>query len=274
MPDSLPLLVDSLRQSIADSISQSITDSLARVQPPIDNSSAASSLDWNYVFTLLGIMALTGLLGGTANYLNAPKEERNFMRSLLMGLVATIAIPLFLKVVDSNILNDTKGDILNYFIYAGCCVLAAFYSARFLEGLSSRVLQNLQEKVDRTSETVQEQGDKINETADKTDLIMDTQIPDPAQVTPEPVLDSVTIPETEDLNSRSILENMPVADNRSPQEKIAATFAKYPMQKMESICTVLGVSPETMKPILIGMVQEGKLKKVLHRGEEVYALQR
>lgn len=272
MPDSLSLLVDSLRQSIADSISQSITDSLARIQPPVDNSPAASSMDWHYILTLLGIMAITGILGGTANYLNAPKEERNFMRSLLMGLVATIAIPLFLKVVDSNILNDTKGDSLNYFIYAGCCVLAAFYSARFLEGLSSRVLQNLQEKVDRTSETVQEQGDKINETADKTDMIIDTQIPDPAQVIPEPE----NIPELapEDLKSRNILENFPAVDNRSPQEKIVATFAKYPMQRMESICKALGVSPETMKPILIGMEKEGKLKKVLHRGEEVYAIQR
>lgn len=271
MPDSLSLLVDSLRQSIADSISQSITDSLTRVQPPIENSPVASSMDWNYILILLGIMLLTGLLGGTANYLNSPKEERSLLRSLLMGLVATIAIPLFLKVVDSNILNDTKGDILNYFIYAGCCVLAAFYSARFLEGLSSRVLQNLQEKVDRTSETVQEQGDKINETADKTDMIMDTQIPNPDQVTPDPE----EIPELapEDLKSRDI-NSTPEVDSRSPQEKVIATFAKYPMQKMESICKVLGVSPETIKPILIAMEQEGKLKKVLHRGEEVYALQR
>lgn len=270
MPDSLSLLVDSLRQSIADSISQSITDSLARVQPLIGDSPVASSIDWNYILILLGIMALTGLLGGTANYLNSPKEGRSLMRSLLMGLVATIAIPLFLKVVDSNILNDTKGDILNYFIYAGCCVLAAFYSAKFLEGLSSRVLQNLQEKVDRTSATVQEQGDRINETADKTDLIMDTQIPTPEQVTPVPE----DIPELtpEDLKSRNILEDFHTIDKRSPQEKVIATFAKYPMQKMDSICTVLGVSPETMKPILTGMVQEGKLKKVLHRSEEVYAL--
>lgn len=272
MPDSLSLLVDSLRQSIADSISQSINDSLARVQVPIENSPAESSLNWNYILTLLGIMLLTGLLGGTANYLNSPKEERNFMRSLLMGLVATIAIPLFLKVVDSNILNDTKGDILNYFIYAGCCVLAAFYSARFLEGLSSRIIQNLQEKVDRTNATVQEQGEKINETADKTDMIMDTQIPDPAQVTPEP--ENVPTLAPEDLKSRNILKDMPVTDNRSPQEKITATFARYPMQKMESLCKSLGVSPETMKPILIAMEQEGKLKKVLHHGEEVYSLKR
>lgn len=271
MPDSLSLLVDSLRNSIADSISQSINDSLARVQPPIENSPVASSMDWNYVFTLLGIMLLTGLLGGTANYLNSPKEERSLMRSLLMGLVATIAIPLFLKVVDSNILNDTKGDILNYFIYAGCCVLAAFYSARFLEGLSSRVLQNLQEKVDRTSETVQEQGNKINETADKTDMIIDTQIPDPEQITPVPE----DVPELapEDLRSRNVT-GAPDVDSRSPQEKVIATFSKYPMQKIESLCKALGVSPETMKPILIAMEQEGKLKKVLLRGEEVYALQR
>lgn len=272
MPDSLSLLVDSLRNSIADSISQHINDSLASIQPTVENPPQTSSLDWNYISILIGIMFLTGLLGGTANYLNSPKEDRNFMRSLLMGLVATIAIPLFLKVVDSNILKETKGDILNYFIYAGCCVLAAFYSARFLEGLSSRIIQNLQEKVDQTSATVQEHGEKINETADKTDMIMDTQIPDPAQVIPEP--ENVPTLEPEDLNSRNILEDIPPVDNRSPQEKVAATFTKYPLQKIESICKASGMSPETMKPILIAMEQEGKLTKVLHRGEEVYALKR
>lgn len=269
MPDSLSLLIDSLRQSIADSIAQSMSDSLARVQPPIENSPVASSIEWNYVFTLLGIMLLTGLLGGTANYLNSPKEERNLLRSLLMGLVATIAIPLFLKVVDSNILNDTKGDILNYFIYAGCCVIAAFYSARFLEGLSSRIIQNLEKKVDQTNQAVQENAEKLNETTEKTDMIMDTQIPDPEVVEPD------VIPELapEDLKTRGLIRG-DVEDTRTPQEKILATFLKYPLQKIESISKATGVSADTLRSILLLLEQEGKVKKVIHRGEEVFTLKR
>lgn len=269
MPDSLSLLVDSLRQSLADSISQSINDSLALIERPIDTPAVEASVDWYYVFTLLGIMVGTGLLGGAANYLNSPKEERNLMRSLLMGLVATIAIPLFLKVVDSNILNDTKGDILNYFIYAGCCVVAAFYSARFLEGLSSRIIQNLEKKVEQTNQVVQENAEKLNETAEKTDMIMDTQIPDPANVDPGPIPELAPV----DLKTKSITGDVE-ADNRNMQERIAACFAIYPLQKIESISKASGISPENLRALLTAMEQEGKIKKIIHRGEEVFSLKK
>lgn len=269
MPDSLSAVVDSLRQSLADSISQSIYDSLAQIEHSIETPPVEASVDWYYVFTLLGIMIGTGLLGGAANYLNSPQEERNLMRSLLMGLVATIAIPLFLKVVDSNILNDTKGDILNYFIYAGCCVVAAFYSARFLEGLSSRIIQNLEKKVEQTNQAVQENAEKLNETAEKTDMIMDTQIPDPANVDPGPVPELAPV----DLKTKGISRDIE-EDNLSMQERIVACFATYPLQKIESISKASGISPANLRATLMAMEQEGKIKKVIHRGEEVFSLKK
>ncbi|AEE49101.1 YEATS-associated helix-containing protein [Haliscomenobacter hydrossis] len=251
-------------------------DSLSNITTNTQNLPAsAPQIDWYFIFTLLGIMLITGLIGGYANFLNTPKEERSLMRSLMMGIVATIAIPLFLKVVDSNILNQTQTDVMNYFVYAGCCVLAAFYSAKFLEGLSSRIIQDLQEKVDRTSEAVQENAAKVeenaaklDETTEKTDMIIDTQIPDAI------IPDDVPELEPEELRSRSLLDkDIPVA-TRSVEEKMEAAFGKNKLQTLESLSKATGMGTEAVKIMLISLEQTGKIKKIDHRGREVYFMQR
>lgn len=242
-------------------------DSLTNITTNTQNLPASvPQIDWYYIITLLGIMLITGLIGGYANFLNSPKEERNLMRSLVMGLVATIAIPLFLKVVDSNILNQSPADVVNYFVYAGCCVLAAFYSARFLEGLSSRVLQNLQQQVDRNSEAVQETAikveentSKLDETAEKTEILLDTQIPD---LVPEL--------ESEILRPRSLIEEETPIDTLSPQEKLEAAFLKNKLQTLETLSQATGQNPEAIRQMLAGMEQNGRMKKIDHWGQDVF----
>jgi predicted transcriptional regulator len=253
-------------------------DSLSNITNNTQNLPANTpAIDWYYITTLLVIMILTGLLGGYANFLNSPKEERSLMRSLMMGIVATIAIPLFLKVVDSNILNQTKADVINYFVYAGCCVLAAFYSARFLEGLSSRVLQNLQDKVDRTNEVVQENTskleentDKLNQTAEKTDMIMDNQLPD---AIPDQFPDTAN----EEPNSRSI-ENLENNNTRSfnPQQMVLDVFfrSKTMFQTLDSISKSSGLTPTAVVQLLSELEQAGKIRKIQHRGQDIYTVDR
>ena len=96
---------------------KAMPDSLSNLPSNTQNLPAtAPQIDWYFILTLLGIMLLTGLIGGYANFLNSPKEERVLRRRLMMGIIATIAIPLFLKLVDSNILNQTQTDEMNEFV--------------------------------------------------------------------------------------------------------------------------------------------------------------
>ncbi|MBK8045241.1 MAG: hypothetical protein IPK21_22890 [Haliscomenobacter sp.] len=112
---------------------QQLQDSLAQgLKPAIE--AAKDGIDWNYVAILAGIMLFTGILGGLANSLNTKKEERDYLRSVLLGLVATLTIPLFLKIVDSNLIaNSGELDNYSFFVFAGFCVLAAFYAINFLK---------------------------------------------------------------------------------------------------------------------------------------------
>ena len=126
------------------------------------------------------IIVSAGLLGGVTNFfiiytpeINAKECRMNFFKSILMGLCAAFAVPLFLQVLPNSLLDITKDtDPKNYFILAGLCVLAAFYSKRFLEDLYTRVTK-AEKKADEAKKAVEnaelqnQEIDNIDEIADK-----------------------------------------------------------------------------------------------------------
>jgi hypothetical protein len=135
------------------------------------------------VAIIILIIFLAGLLGGITNYLllcNADSTSTGnrilFLKSVFMGICASIAVPLFLQVLPNNLLDmlNTKNNInnninndnnnnninnannindKNYFILAGLCVLASFYSKRFLEDLYDRVTK-AEKKADEATKAV------------------------------------------------------------------------------------------------------------------------
>ena len=99
-----------------------------------------------------------GFLGGLTNFFRTYKIDYkklecriNLYKSLSLGLCASVAVPLFLQVISNNLIDvqkDVPYPTNNYFILAGFCVLAAFFSKRFLE--------NLYDKLSVATETAEE----------------------------------------------------------------------------------------------------------------------
>jgi len=135
-------------------------------------------------WTLIWIMIGTGLLGGTANYLMVyefPSDKTstsgsgrvqwvNFWKAVLVSLCSTIAVPLFLQTILSKILDTTQGKgfpDINYFVFAGFCILASFFSKRFLEDLYAKIskaeqkAENARRKVDQLVEEKKELDDPV-----------------------------------------------------------------------------------------------------------------
>jgi|GEM_PF-3338182 len=111
-----------------------------------------------------------GLLGGFTNFYlsydmqNNPKEHRiAFLKALLLSLCASVTVPLFLQIISNNLLDETVLDeggrkvhpVKNYFILAGFCVIASFYSKRFLD--------NLYDRIDKVEEKAKEAEKKVDE---------------------------------------------------------------------------------------------------------------
>jgi hypothetical protein len=242
-----------------------LVDSLVQIVQSSGRTAGAADPGASYIALMAGVMLLTGALGGYANYLNAKPEERHFWKSMVMGAIATITIPLFLKIVDSNLISDGVIDPYSILVFAGFCVLAAFYSAKFLEGLSGRILQNLQQKVEEnaqklneTAAKVEQTDQKVIETAEKADMMMDIQLPAaPEMAESEPsARGGLFLPEASEIP-------------KGPKTQIIAAMGNN-LQTLETLHGKTGLSQEDLQKALDEMITEGKIRKVVHRGVTIF----
>ena len=122
---------------------------------------------------IIGIIIAAGLLGGITNFLllykltYTNKESwLNFLKSISLSLCASFTVPLFLQIISNNLLEIQKDSPFpdkNYFVLLGFCVLAAFYSKRFLEDLYSKV--NKAEQKAEEAKGISEEAKEISEQA-------------------------------------------------------------------------------------------------------------
>jgi hypothetical protein len=100
-----------------------------------------------YVRVLLIVMVAAGLLGGVASFLIARRKgeakDQSIFGYLVLGVVASLIVPLLLNMISSDLLRTAKGDYLRLLPFGGFCLIAAVFSRRFLESIYSRVMQKV-----------------------------------------------------------------------------------------------------------------------------------
>lgn len=101
----------------------------------------------NYMLLVLGIMIAAGMLGGIANYFLVERSGvfswRELFKYAVLGVVAALMVPLFLNMISSNLLEVARTRPINLFVFAGFCLIAVIFSRRFLENLSSKLIQQV-----------------------------------------------------------------------------------------------------------------------------------
>lgn len=112
-------------------------------------------------FLIVILMIGAGLLGGITNYFRIDQEEKtrfSFSKNILMGLSASLLIPLFLNMISSNLLKESGSDSSRYFIFFGFCLIASLSSKAFIQTISDRLLndvKNTKEKVEKITKDVE-----------------------------------------------------------------------------------------------------------------------
>ncbi|MDP4537483.1 hypothetical protein Q3O60_14920 [Alkalimonas collagenimarina] len=107
--------------------------------------------------TVALIMAMTGILGGLANFLsddNLKFEFRTVAKSIVLGVSASVMVPLFLSMISSNLLLESSKSTESYFILAGFCMVASIFSRSFINGVSSKILNDLKQKTESIDKKV------------------------------------------------------------------------------------------------------------------------
>lgn len=99
-----------------------------------------------HLIILITVMLVTGAFGGYLNYLNdfdtnenEQKTGKTKVKYVLLGIGAAFLIPLFLKMIESNIISSS--DNLNYLIFTGFCLIAAIFSRRFISSIGDKILE-------------------------------------------------------------------------------------------------------------------------------------
>lgn len=121
---------------------------------------------------LIVMMIVAGCLGGLTNFLfvvNLENKRINYKSiniSILLGIVASLLVPLFLNTLESKLVDDltttaVDKNINNILIFFGFCLLAAISSRSFIQSLSNKILQKLEEEAKETKEELKSKKDEI-----------------------------------------------------------------------------------------------------------------
>ena len=103
--------------------------------------------NWDtHIIMLILIMLISGAFGGFLNYLHnfdtTENEKQNSVvrnKYILLGIAAAFVIPVFLKMISSNLISSSDNN--DYLIFAGFCLIAAIFSRRFITTIGDKILE-------------------------------------------------------------------------------------------------------------------------------------
>jgi len=96
----------------------------------------------SYLFVILLIMIAAGILGGVANYFLSDRQKdstrSDWAKYIVLGVIAALTVPLFLNMISSNLLEAARTRPVDFFVFAGFCLIYVVASRRVLENVASR----------------------------------------------------------------------------------------------------------------------------------------
>lgn len=100
-----------------------------------------------YMLIILGIMLTAGVLGGLANYFLSDRQgelaPRDWLKYSILGIIAALTVPLFLNMISSNLLEAPRTRPVDFFVFAGFCLIYVVASRRLFENAANKLLSQL-----------------------------------------------------------------------------------------------------------------------------------
>jgi hypothetical protein len=186
---------------------------------------------YNTILLLVAMLG-AGTLGGAANYLLLHKDDPEYARrsrSFVLGLVASLLAPLFLKTISSDMLDKISsirygsGIPFDFFVFTSFCLLVAVFSRTFAETVAKRLATEV-EKAKRESQEAQNRAILAEERSREA----------------EPVLRQVMEERTEPLSGAArnsvpaALQDLPV-DRHDRELLIALSKGKYSYRSVTTL---------------------------------------
>lgn len=221
------------------------------------------------------ILILTGLIiivGGFAGYINSlrnirSKEKTKTIRFIFSGVGAAILVPLFLNMLSSDLIKFANDyDQINYFVFAGFCFIAGYFSDKFIDSIGDKLLKELQqtkEKVDSTSDKLEKTTREFQESNDIVNALIENETEvddiDLNQIDLETVVDQTTI---EDDSMATQINNVLNAFN-----------GRYKFRTTKGIAKQLNYTETMVDIVLNALEKQGFMRKLsTDKSKELWAL--
>lgn len=118
------------------------------LQSAFQMSAPSGALD-THMLLILGIMVLAGILGGAANYFLAERSgeagRKDWVKYPVFGVVAALTVPLFLNMISSTLLEGARTKPLDFYAFAGFCLIYVVLSRRLFENVALRLQRQIEQ---------------------------------------------------------------------------------------------------------------------------------
>ena len=137
----------------------------------------------SYMILIVGVMIISGALGGIVSALLSARDDRLFLRLIikhtLIGMVTALTVPLLLNLLSSDLLESGQVRPLKLFTLSGLCIIFAVFSARFLE----RIFGSRLKDEGKYGQDVPQKGDQPDRTEENAVKAIHVSSPDKARTT-------------------------------------------------------------------------------------------
>lgn len=128
---------------------------------------------------LILIIATCGILGGIVNFLRQPLEfqssKHSKLKSIINGIAASALVPLFLKMISSDLLSTSINNPIEYFTIGGFCLITSIFSNKFIDSIGDKVMN----RIDTVSQEIKEVEKEVKEVKSEVEnVITESEITD------------------------------------------------------------------------------------------------
>lgn len=97
-----------------------------------------------HMLIIFAIMCVAGILGGIANFFLSDRHgepgHRDWVKYPILGVVAALTVPLFLNMISSTLLEGARTKPVDFYVFAGFCLMYVVASRRLFENVALRLL--------------------------------------------------------------------------------------------------------------------------------------
>ncbi|MDR6715547.1 MULTISPECIES: YEATS-associated helix-containing protein [Paenibacillus] len=105
----------------------------------------------NHNLELFIILVASGIFGGIVSFFSTKAKDEpvskniELIKSIIIGIAASLLVPLFLNTISSNLIIESETDDNKIFIIIGFCLVASISSKAFIQIMTSKVIKELNE---------------------------------------------------------------------------------------------------------------------------------